>query len=680
MSFVYPAFLYALIALAIPIIIHLFNFRRFKKVYFTNVRFLQEVKQETKSRSRLKHLLVLALRLLALAFLVLAFAQPFVPVDNSDLQAGSQTVSIYIDNSFSMDAVSENGRLLDLARNYARDIADNYQATDKFQLLTNDFEGRHQQLVNKDALLELIDEIEVSPAVRTTGEVLLRQRDALSASQTGLKSAYVISDFQATTTRFNDLAPDSSVAVNFIPIAAEEQRNIYIDSCWFSTPVRQLNQNDKLNVRIRNSSDAPYENVALKLLINGQQKALASFSLEPNSYVDTALYFTTGQAGTQHAVAEIRDYPITYDDRFYFSFEVAQSIPVLCIFGADSNRYVQRLLGNDPFFELSQAPETGLNYSELRNQKLIILSGLDAVSSGLTQELGTFVSNGGHLLVIPSAEAELESYREFLLTFGANTFTALDTAATKVAALNLEHELFRNVFEAVPENMDMPAVLRHYPTTTRTNTNQEPVLTLQNGSVLLSSYNWQRGKVYVLATDMAEEAGKLPRHALFVPMLYNIGLNSSPSQEVYYTLGEDEVVEVPTPTSAAENVYHLGKTDTDFDIVQEPRIVNNRATLQLHGSVREAGNYEVTSGQQPIAGLAFNYSRSESDLAALTPEQLLAEAQQAGLTNATVLDAANPAFASTLTELREGKKYWKLCLILALLLLGAEALILRFWK
>src|SRR6187551_1622500 len=109
MLFTYPAFLFALSALSIPVIIHLFNFRRFKKIYFTNVRFLQEIKQDTRSRSRLKHLLILIARLLALAFLVFAFAQPFIPVSkSSNIATGTKHVSIYVDNSYSMDAIGKN--------------------------------------------------------------------------------------------------------------------------------------------------------------------------------------------------------------------------------------------------------------------------------------------------------------------------------------------------------------------------------------------------------------------------------------------------------------------------------------------------------------------------------------------------------------------------------------------
>ena len=76
MMFVYPLFLWALAVVSIPIIIHLFNFRKYKKVYFSNVKFLRELKQESKSKSRLKEILILSARCLALISIVFAFAQP----------------------------------------------------------------------------------------------------------------------------------------------------------------------------------------------------------------------------------------------------------------------------------------------------------------------------------------------------------------------------------------------------------------------------------------------------------------------------------------------------------------------------------------------------------------------------------------------------------------------------
>ena len=142
MLFANPVFLTALAALAIPVIIHLYNFRRYKKVYFTNVRFIAEIRQESKKRSQLKHLLILLMRLLAITALVIAFAQPYLP---SVLQKKNitdrQAVSIYIDNSFSMEALATNGKLLDIAKTKAIEIASAYKPSDLFQILTADFEG-----------------------------------------------------------------------------------------------------------------------------------------------------------------------------------------------------------------------------------------------------------------------------------------------------------------------------------------------------------------------------------------------------------------------------------------------------------------------------------------------------------------------------------------------------------
>src|SRR5882757_6700676 len=100
MSLVYPSFLWALSALSIPIIIHLFNFRKTTRIYFSNTQFLRQVKQETTQKRRLKQLLVLASRLLFLFFLVMAFAQPFLPAKEE--LASQHNISLYLDNSYSM--------------------------------------------------------------------------------------------------------------------------------------------------------------------------------------------------------------------------------------------------------------------------------------------------------------------------------------------------------------------------------------------------------------------------------------------------------------------------------------------------------------------------------------------------------------------------------------------------
>src|ERR1035437_5525562 len=331
MNFVYPQFLFALFAVSIPIIIHLFNFRRFKKVYFSDIRFLKEVKQQTQNRNRIRHLLILISRILAISFLVFAFAQPFIPANKKNTTTGVQAVSVFVDNSFSMENVSKNGMLLDEAKKMAREIALAHSQTDLFQLLTNDFEGKHQRLVSREEFLTMLDEVKISPAVKTISEITARQTDVLSKSETKNKKSFVISDFQKSISDFQKVKEDTSVKTILLPVPANQQSNLYIDSCWFDSPVHQLNQAEKLNVRIKNISENNLENISVKLFLNNQQKTPSSFSIESNGSKDIPLSFVVKESGIQQGRIEITDYPVTYDDKFFFSFNVAKNIAVTCI-------------------------------------------------------------------------------------------------------------------------------------------------------------------------------------------------------------------------------------------------------------------------------------------------------------------------------------------------------------
>src|SRR5665213_1757526 len=258
MKFVNPLFLFALFSLAIPIIVHLFNFRKFKRVFFTNVRFLKEVRQDTQARNKLKHLLILACRLLSVFFLVCAFAQPYLPRENGAVHTGDKVISVYIDNSFSMDAVGKNGTLLDEAKKDAREIVAAYKPSDRFQILTNDFEGRHQRLVNREEFLDLVDQVQSSPSVKTLSEITKRQQDALNNADgilSGNKQAFLISDFQKTISDFNLIKTDTAIRFRPVPVIAQNRNNIWIDSLWFATPVRQLNAQEVLHIRLKSNSD-----------------------------------------------------------------------------------------------------------------------------------------------------------------------------------------------------------------------------------------------------------------------------------------------------------------------------------------------------------------------------------------------------------------------------------------
>lgn len=82
MLFTNPFMFFGFFALALPVLIHLFNFRRHKLLYFSNVELLKNLQQQTRRTNKLKHLIVLLLRMFLISSLVLAFARPYLPNEN----------------------------------------------------------------------------------------------------------------------------------------------------------------------------------------------------------------------------------------------------------------------------------------------------------------------------------------------------------------------------------------------------------------------------------------------------------------------------------------------------------------------------------------------------------------------------------------------------------------------
>ncbi len=415
MEFVNPSFLYGLLAIAIPIIIHLFNFRKFKKVQFTNVQFLKEVKEETQSKSKLKHLLVLLARILGITFLVLAFAQPFIPAENAGTTNTKNAVSIFIDNSFSMQAEGEFGSLLSTAKKYALEIVENHGSTDKFQLTTNDFEGKHRHFFNKEEIIELIQDVESTPQSKLLSEVIALQLSDQKELENVNRSIYYVSDFQKKTCDFESIKDDSTTAINLVPIASKANDNLYVDSVWFESPVHQTNQTERLHIAISNTSAKEYFDIPITLSINGSQKAIGSFSISENESIDSTLTFSNSSTGIMSGLVEIMDSPIQYDDHLHFSYTVADSIPVLYVFEKDTNPAIRSVLNNDPLFSPTYRSARNMDYSLLSLHKLVILESIEEFSTGLISELEKFSKNGNSIFIIPSATMNKTSYNELAI-------------------------------------------------------------------------------------------------------------------------------------------------------------------------------------------------------------------------------------------------------------------------
>ncbi|MDB5119678.1 MAG: hypothetical protein JWN56_896 [Sphingobacteriales bacterium] len=674
MSFIFPGFLFALFAVAIPVIIHLFNFRRFKKVYFSNVRFLKSVAQETSSYQHLKNRLILFSRILAIVFLVLAFAKPYIPSMAESNTSGQKVVSVFIDNSYSMETVNKQGTLLDEAKRRGKEIASAYSLNDKFQLLTNDFQGQHQRLLSYEDFLNAIDEVKISSSNRDLNQIINKQQDVFASEPNASKSIFVISDFQRNLNSSEKLKVDSSISLNMVMLQANTQPNISIDSVWFTSPVHRPGENEKLVVRLRNNSDEKSENVPIKLTVNKQQKAVGNASILPRATAFDTLSFNGLSAGWQEGELEITDYPIVFDDRFFFSFKVYDALPLLIINGSVENDYLNALYKADPFFKASNVSAGNINYSELGNYPLIILNEIKDYSSGLVQQLKLYVQQGGSLMIFPSLETDLSTYRNFLQVLGTDLPNQVVTEKTKVVSINLQHLVFKGVFERSPQKLDLPIVDKYVSYTTGSRTSRQSLLELPGRKVFFNQYAFGKGKVYLSAVPLNAEASNFARHSLFVPILFQASLLSFQTQKIFYTLGDNQTVELPRINLNANQSLRVVKKN--FEVIPDARQTSNSTRLYLADQVKETGNYNLLKGDSLLAKLAFNDNRKESDLSYMDEKELKSIFPDNKI---ETLKTGSAPITSHIKTSNQGIQLWKLCIILALLSLAAEVLLIRFY-
>jgi hypothetical protein len=687
MSFLHPAFLWALLALAIPVFIHLFQLRRFKRIDFPNVRFLAEVSQQTRARKKVQHWAVLLARCLAITALVLAFAQPYIPGADGVTKVGQRAVSLFIDDSFSMDGQNAQGRLLDQARKAAQDAVMAYAPTDRFQVLTGRFEGREQVLLGRDEALEAAAQVDASAFVRPLSQVLVRQREALARSEAPVKRAFLFTDLQRTTTDVSNWSNDSLVPTVIVPIAPGKPDNLSIDSAWFDTPVRRMGQQEILHVRVRNHGDQELVNVPLRLAIDGRQRAIATFSVQPGSVVDTTLRFTSDRGGSHTGVIAVDDQPVVFDDQLWIAYRVVERSHVMLVSGGDaqSDRSVADvfLAGNgDSLHVFTSHPHRSLDLALLEQQDLVILNALPDVASGLAQALNHFVENGGSVVVFPpsrnhGAGSDPARYAALFAQFGAAPPALMDTALARVDRIDLDKPFFRDIFERMQRNVDLPVARERW--SLRPAAGSDVLLRMQDGSPYLSRTPHGKGSVYLCASPLDERAGNFTRHAFFITSLLRMAELSRPRGSLYHTIGAEVSIPLDGVELPGEAVPRLIGPE-GIDLVPEVRRTPGGTGLVLHDQDLPSGAYAVLLGTDTLMTLALNTARLESDLRTLTAAELEAQLQQHGLTTFSVLTTGTHDLSLRLSELDQGRKLWKWFILLALLSLAAEVLLIRYLR
>lgn len=668
MLFSAPAFLWGLAAVLIPIAIHLFNLRRYRKVYFSNVDRLSELHNESRRRATVRQWLVLAARVLAIVFIVLAFAQPVLPkggVASPQTAEGRCAVSIYVDNSFSMASASVQGSLVDEARRKVEEIASAYSRDSRFQLLTNDMKGEEMRWLNRDELFEAADRLQPSASTRLMSYVATRQSDFLRQDRSSARHAYIISDFQRSTADLEALPEDSTVFFTLVPLAAVAADNVYIDTVELDAPAYFVGGTVSARVTLRNSGSSDAEKVPVKLYIDGLERALATVDIPAGGTGESVLRFGLDHAGWADGRVTVDDYPVTFDDNYHFAISVGDRIGMVEVDGHGANANLHRLFAADSAIDYRQTNRVPPAIEA--DCGFVILNEVDDLTTGMVQMLAGWVAEGGSLLVVPPAAKTAEGLRQLAEAVQAPVYDNWIQKPAKATAVDVKAPLFRDVFSATTDEMEMPSVQGHY-TFRSGQAIRQSLITLADGGDLLCVTPCGKGRLYQMAAPLTSEWTDFVSQALFVPTLYNMALYSRPLPPASHSLGSSEPIVLQESYSIDGEMPELSDGTSSF--IPDLRRVGSRWMLTLHGEITADGIYILDREH-----LAFNYSRLESRLDFYSRDEVAAAID--GRHGYSVVRNAAKPLDQQLRERDNGHSLWRLCLVLALLMLAAETILLK---
>ena len=675
MSFANPAALWGLLLLAVPLVVHLFSFRTLKRVYFSNLQFLKEVKEESRRKSQLKHLLLLFLRMLAIAAVVLAFAKPQWGNQKAVATAGGLSHhAVFIDNSPSMSLEGSEGLLLEQAKAAARSIAAQARPDDRFQLITQELFPISQRWLSRDAFLDAVDGVQLSSRSHPLSLIYERQRALILNTSERLRTqVYLLSDFQKSVSDLEAMGVDSSMQLFLLQLNANSVANLYVDSCWLTQPLLRKNVPAKLVYRIRNGGEQAASGIRVQLRINEIQKGLSNVDVPANGQLIDTIAFSPDAVGLQKAVLSLEDRVFAYDDAWYMQMQVQEALPLLLLHEPKQTPYVTALFAEDDFIRLSKQLLSRLDYNTLSTYKAVVLDGVEQPGSGLVNSLKLMVEEGASVIIIPSANKNQTPLNDMLSAFGAGNLTDVVVQKQQVTALEVKDVLFEQTFSFLPEQLSLPAVNQYFGYQAKPD--DRVLMRMTNGAPLLVRRAVGQGNVLLFLAALAPEWTDFQQHALFVPTLYRAALLGSSSSQLAYRLGAASQLSLSAAGGVLNGLISLQNEQLNY--LPEVRKQGNRLRLDLKSGELVPGHYQVHEDGKPVPnmGIALNGDAAESQLGSWSANDLSAMAERAGW---EWFEVSKAELAGQFQISASDSALWKWLLLLVLVFLLLETLIIKF--
>jgi hypothetical protein len=590
MQFKHPEILYFLFLLLIPILVHLFQLRKFKKEYFTNVKFLKELSIQTRKSSKLKKYLLLATRMLLLTTLILAFAQPFFKAKDS--KNATNEMYIVLDNSFSMQAKGKKGELLKRA---VQDLLEHTPDNLNFSLITcsDNYWNTDIKSIQKE-----LQDLKYSASSFQLDQLLAK----IKAHKTAFnKDIVVITDAVGLQkNQMKGIKEDDNLY--FILPKAEQTKNIAIDSVYINQTLENFYE---IGVKLNAYGD-DFEDIPIALYNQNKliAKTLVNFENKTKS-----INFTIPKENFNGYVT-ISDNGLEYDNNYYFSISKLEKSNVISIGDTEKSGFLSRIYTSDEF-NYSNFAIGSLDYNSIDKQDAIVVNELTTIPQALQTTLKSFVEKGGNLIVIPSQECPVSNLNELMSNFGGIQFNSLATSEKMVSKINFSHPLFSAVFDKKVDNFQYPNTKTDF----QLNSAAPVALGYNDQSPFLTSIQNGISSVYVFAAPLNKANSNFQNSPLIVPTFYNMAQSTQKTGVNAITIGENQPFIVETVLTKDEIVSVKNDAVPNKEsFIPVQQILNSKVKLTFNDNPKEAGNFGVYNNNEKIENISFNFNRTESNL------------------------------------------------------------------
>ncbi|MCH7773266.1 MAG: BatA domain-containing protein [Bacteroidetes bacterium] len=693
MTFLNPAILIGLAAATIPVIIHLLNLRKLKKIEFSTLIFLKELQKNKIRRVKLKQWLLLALRVLIILLIVTAFARPTLEgISIGGTTSAAKTTALFIlDDSFSMSVVDQNGSYINQAKQTIKELLSNLEEGDEAGLIlvSGDTEGEVPVTTNINSVAEKLKNINVSDASGTINSALIKASNLILESKNFNKEIYLLSDFQKDRIAIEQNLTDLSQALNeqvklySFDYSGKEVYNIGISKLKVITKIFEINKPISFEATVTNYSNQTVNNLVVSLFVGGKRSAQKSIDLASNKAKIVQLEGTANKNGFVDVTVEIEDDEVSVDNKRFSSIFIPDKISVLLLYDEFNDiRFVKLALqsaaanGN---LELYEKPLNKISTIKLNNYDAVIIIGSKVIDR--SDDLRKFLTDGGGVIIFPSSEPDLVGFRGILNSLKLPQakeliyYSAQVNKTVDFEKIDYDHPLLQNIFsDEQKQEIESPIIQNYYKISPMGK--GKSIITILDCSSFLSEYDFGRGKIFVFNVPPVLEWSDFPIKSIFAPLIYKsvVYLSAEDRSEAEYIAGEPLNINISRRTLP---IIKVVRPDRSEDLIN---LNGNDSDFLNYGKTYLSGNYKIYSGVDLLETISVNTDQLESNVNYISDDEFEDYLKEINFKGSHIKITKGEDPVTLILQARFGSELWRYFLMAAFLLALIEMTIARSAK